>query len=90
MRTKWPVTDWNVLSQAICVIETNVMKKGGVMKIVSWNVNGLNACIRKGGFDQLIDLLPDVICLQETKMKKEVEVISGYNHYGLSLFHVGN
>ena len=81
MRTKRPVTDWNVLSQAICVIETNVMKKGGVMKIVSWNVNGLNACIRKRGFDQLIDLLPDVICLQETKVKKEVEVISGYNHY---------
>lgn len=51
------------------------------MKIVSWNVNGLNACIRKRGFDQLIDLLPDVICLQETKVKKEVEVISGYNHY---------
>lgn len=38
------------------------------MKIVSWNVNGLNACIRKRGFDQLIDLLPDVICLQETKV----------------------
>ena len=54
------------------------------MKLVSWNVNGLNACIRKGGFDQLIDLLPDVICLQETKVKNEIEVISGYHHYYVS------
>ena len=51
------------------------------MKIVTWNVNGLKACIRKGGFDQLIDLLPDVICLQEVKCKDKPVVIDGYDHF---------
>ena len=70
------MTDWNVLSQAICVIETNVMKKGGVMIIVSWNVNGWNACIRKGEFNQLIDLLALRRCGEEnqTKAKRGMEI----------------
>lgn len=46
------------------------------MKIVSWNVNGLNACIRKGGFDQLIDLLALRRCGEEnqTKAKRGMEI----------------
>ncbi len=48
--------------------------KGSVeraMKLVSWNVNGLRACMGKGFEDFLKAEDPDVICLQETKMQKE-------------------
>ena len=41
------------------------------MKLVSWNVNGLRACMGKGFSDFLEREAPDVICLQETKMQKE-------------------
>ena len=37
------------------------------MKFVSWNVNGLRACLNKGFLDYLRWESPDVICLQETK-----------------------
>lgn len=37
------------------------------MRIVSWNVAGLRACIRKGFYDSVRRLDPDIICLQEVK-----------------------
>lgn len=37
------------------------------MKILSWNVAGLRACIRKGFYDVIGQINPDVICLQEVK-----------------------
>ncbi len=41
------------------------------MKIISWNVNGLRANIKKGGFDWFINENPDIYCLQETKARPE-------------------
>lgn len=41
------------------------------MKLVSWNVNGLRACLGKGFLDFCAEADADVICLQETKMKPE-------------------
>ena len=38
------------------------------MKIVSWNVNGIRACIQKGFFDVLEEINPDLLFLQETKI----------------------
>jgi exodeoxyribonuclease-3 len=38
------------------------------MKIVSWNVNGIRAVIKKGFFEWLEKENPDVLCLQETKI----------------------
>lgn len=38
------------------------------MKIISWNVNGLRANVKKGGFDWFINTVPDIYCLQETKV----------------------
>ncbi len=37
------------------------------MKIISWNVNGIRANVKKGGFDWLLQESPDMFCLQETK-----------------------
>lgn len=42
------------------------------VKIVSWNVNGIRAVIRKEQFHPFVTIhSPDVICLQETKAKPE-------------------
>ena len=37
------------------------------MKLISWNVNGLRAVLRKNFLQFLDDEKPDVLCLQETK-----------------------
>ena len=39
------------------------------MKLVSWNVTGLRACLGKGFAESMAALDADVICLQETKME---------------------
>ena len=58
-----------------------------VMKIISWNVNGLRAIHRKNGFLEFIKKeKPDVLCLQETKAREEqlpeeIRAIDGYHAY---------
>ena len=52
-----------------------------MLKIFSWNVNGLRAVIRKGALQEFIDKYkPDILCLQETKAKQgQAEVdLPGY------------
>lgn len=55
------------------------------MKIVSWNVAGLRACLKKGFMDFFNNIDADCICLQETKMVKEQlensESFKGYYDY---------
>lgn len=41
------------------------------MKLISWNVNGLRACITKGFSDFFENINADVFCIQETKMQEE-------------------
>ena len=41
------------------------------MKILSWNVNGIRAAVKKGFLQFLDQESPDIICLQETKAHKE-------------------
>ena len=41
------------------------------MRLVSWNVNGLRACLNKGFLDFCTFANADIICLQETKMRPE-------------------
>ena len=53
------------------------------MKLISWNVNGLRACMQKGFMDFFHEMDADVFCLQETKMQPdqlEVE-LPGYHQY---------
>ena len=40
------------------------------MRLMSWNVNGLRACLNKGFLDAVAAIGADVICLQETKLKE--------------------
>ena len=41
------------------------------MKLISWNVNGLRACLGKGFMDFFRSVDADVICLQETKLQPD-------------------
>ena len=41
------------------------------MKIISWNVNGIRAVIKKGFYDFVEEYQPDILCIQETKAHKE-------------------
>lgn len=40
------------------------------MKLISWNVNGIRSCMDKGFFDIFKNEKPDILCIQETKMKE--------------------
>lgn len=45
------------------------------MKLVSWNVNGIRACIKTGNFDKFFDNAnADFFCVQETKLSKEIKI----------------
>lgn len=41
------------------------------LKLVSWNVNGIRAIVKKGFLDSVAEMSPDIICLQETKAQLE-------------------
>jgi exodeoxyribonuclease-3 len=41
------------------------------MKLISWNVNGIRACVRKGFLDFVAREKPDILCIQETKAARE-------------------
>jgi len=53
------------------------------MKLISWNVNGLRACLNKGFMDFFNEADSDVFCLQETKLQEgQVELdLEGYEQY---------
>ena len=40
------------------------------MKLVSWNVNGLRACVNKGFNDYFKETNADIFCIQETKLQE--------------------
>ncbi|MCJ7465659.1 MAG: exodeoxyribonuclease III [Maribacter sp.] len=41
------------------------------MKIISWNVNGIRAIVKKDFFDAIKKIDPDILCLQETKAQPD-------------------
>ena len=53
------------------------------MKIVSWNVNGIRACVKKGFLDFVEKEKPDVLCIQETKAHPDQvdEMLKEYEHH---------
>ena len=53
------------------------------MKLISWNVNGLRACMDKGFMDFFKEMDADVFCLQETKLQAgQIELdLPGYYQY---------
>ena len=53
------------------------------MKLISWNVNGLRACMNKGFMDFFNEVNADIFCIQESKMQKDQGDFSfqGYSEY---------
>lgn len=53
------------------------------MKFISWNVNGLRACVQKNFYEDFTKLNADVFCLQETKLQEgQIELdLPGYYQY---------
>jgi exodeoxyribonuclease-3 len=57
-----------------------------IIRIISWNVNGIRAIYRKGFLDWFVKEKPDILCIQETKAQKEqlpsdLKDVPGYNVY---------
>lgn len=57
-----------------------------IIKIISWNVNGVRAAYKKGLIDWLTSTSPDILCLQETKaavdqLPKDLIEPKGYHSY---------
>ncbi len=53
------------------------------MKLISWNVNGIRACVQKGFLDFFHEADADIFCIQETKMQEgqlNLE-LEGYHQY---------
>ena len=53
------------------------------MKFISWNVNGIRACVQKGFMDVFNELDADIFCIQESKMQAgQLELdMPGYHQY---------
>ncbi|RLL42033.1 exodeoxyribonuclease III [Oceanobacillus piezotolerans] len=53
------------------------------MKLVSWNVNGIRACVRKGFLDYFKEIDADIFCIQETKLQEgQITLdLEGYYQY---------
>ncbi len=58
-------------------------KEGMVLKLISWNVNGLRACVKKGFEDHFRALDADMFCLQETKLSEgQIDLdLPGYQQF---------
>jgi exodeoxyribonuclease III len=54
-----------------------------VKKLVSWNVNGIRACVKKGFLDYFQQVDADIFCLQETKLQAgQIDLeLEGYHQY---------
>jgi exodeoxyribonuclease-3 len=66
------------------------------MKLVSWNVNGIRACINKGMFASMTEMDADVFALQETKITDEAFAklmqahrYEGFEHYSFAAEKAG-
>lgn len=52
-------------------------------KFISWNVNGIRACVTKGFLESFAELDADIFCLQETKLQEgQIDMpLEGYHQY---------
>lgn len=52
-------------------------------RMISWNVNGIRACVQKGFLDAFKQLDADIFCLQETKLQEgQIDLeLDGYHQY---------
>lgn len=53
------------------------------MKLISWNVNGIRACVKKGFLDYFTEINADIFCIQESKLQEgQIDLeLNGYEQY---------
>ena len=53
------------------------------MKLISWNVNGIRACVTKGFLDYFKEVDADILCIQESKLQEgQINLeLEGYHQY---------
>ncbi|WP_105617256.1 exodeoxyribonuclease III [Vallitalea okinawensis] len=53
------------------------------MKLISWNVNGIRACVKKGFLDFFKEIDADIFCIQESKLQEgQIDLdLEGYHQY---------
>lgn len=53
------------------------------MKLISWNVNGIRACVKKGFLDYFEEVDADIFCIQESKLQEgQIDLeLEGYHQY---------
>ena len=61
----------------------------GIVRLLSWNVNGIRAVHRKGELAKIFENKPEIVCIQETKanedqLSAEIKDIEGYQSYFVS------
>ena len=61
-------------------------------KFISWNVNGLRACLTKGFLEYFNEADADIFCLQETKLQNDQIEFEGYTatDYGRGIYNNGS
>lgn len=64
------------------------------MKVISWNVNGLRSVVRKGFLDFIRKESPDILCLQEIKIREseipfDLKLLDSYQSYFSSAYKRG-
>ena len=57
-----------------------LIEEGRLMKIVSWNVNGIRSIIGKGFYNFVEETDPDIVCLQEIKANEDQVELSLDNY----------
>ena len=64
-------------------VPKNIARKGEKMKLISWNVNGIRACVNKGFKEFFEQTQADIFCIQETKCQPEQIDLAfeGYQSY---------
>jgi AP endonuclease-1 len=77
--TDWASISWSELGQTSDSRPWNI-------KFSSWNVNGIRAWLKNGGFEYISHEAPDVFCVQETKcaldrLPKDKLEVEGYHTY---------
>lgn len=52
-------------------------------KLISWNVNGLRACVKKGFLEYFKEIDADIFCIQESKLQEgQIDLeLDGYTSY---------
>jgi len=74
---------WMFILKKAYLLKVLLLRRKVMTKLISWNVNGLRACINKGFLDYFKKADADIFCIQESKVQPgQIELeLDGYHQY---------